>query len=50
MPAISPTPMLNRLRMLLGSLKRMIPATATMILFSEPVRLYTVAVERDMYL
>lgn len=35
--------MLLTLFVLVGSLKRMIPATATMILFRLPVRLYMVA-------
>ena len=43
MPAARPTMMLLTLFVLVGSLKRMIPATATMILFRLPVRLYMVA-------
>lgn len=49
MPAAKPMAMLSKFLQLELSWNRMIPAVATITLFIPPVRLYSVAVEVDMY-
>eukprot|EP00983_Pelagomonas_calceolata_P001515 50521-Pelagomonas_calceolata.AAC.2 len=48
-PAAKPMAMLNKLRHPELSSNRMMPAVATMTLFMPPVKLYSVAVDVDMY-